>query len=396
MALVLSTPTTVAVRTFPYSTPAGRQTVLIGTNTADDIRPASHNSSAWRYTLFGSYGGGCYVPDYSSGGAYVIAGTGGHRHPANLGAAVFDFADATWKRIDNSNGLAPRSADFAASETTGAPNYAISIGGVAPNTLPAPAHTYLNVLPIRSANGGGPKGSIVRVIGAAVCNEARITHRSYRFDLATGAWSKLSVNLQTDAINVGSAIWYEAPSVYDPETNRYYQYPAHLHWLTRHAYLDGADWTWKALPQMTRGTSERGLTECAWLDPIRRLVLISSLSSNTLWAIDLNNVSASPNPLNLSGRVPERNRWEFYPFDGCFYTYDGLGGQSLHKLTPPSSNPLTGTWTIGTAAIAGATLRPQTSEFGTVRHYSRFFYVPPLQCFAWIADGGSKVALIRP
>src|SRR5262245_62948726 len=108
MATVLSTPTTVAVRSFPYSTPASGQAVLIGTNTANDIRPAWHNSSGWRYSLFAGYGGGCYAPDYSSGGAYVIAGTGGHRVPANLGAAVFDFADATWKRIDSSNGGAPR------------------------------------------------------------------------------------------------------------------------------------------------------------------------------------------------------------------------------------------------------------------------------------------------
>jgi hypothetical protein len=392
MALVLSTPTTVAVRSFPYALPDAGQAVLIGTNTADDIRPASHSSDDWRYSLFYCYGSGCYVPDYSSGGAYVIAGTGGHQGPANLGAAVFDFADATWKRIDNSNGMPSRSLDLAESETTGAPDYAISIAGVTPNTIPAPAHTYLNVLPIRSANGGGPKGSIVRVIGAAVCREARVTHRSYRFNLATGAWSKLSVNRQTDAINVGSAIWYEAPSVYDPEANRYYQYPAHIHWLNRLACLDGTDWTWKNLPSMP-STQNVGATECAWLDPIRRLILISSISANALFAVNLNNLAAGPIRLNISGKIPTRNRWDFYPFDGCFYAYDGMGGQVLYKLSPPSTNPLTGTWTFSTVSIAGATLPVQ---YGTGRHYSRFFYVPPLQAFAWIAAGGSRVALIRP
>lgn len=391
---LLSTPTTISVQEFPYSTPASRQAVLIGSNSSDDIRPPSHSVSHWRYSLFESFGGGCYVLDYSMGGAYVLAGTGGHASPPNFGAAVFDFADATWKRIDNSNGMAWRVGDISASETTGAPDYAIALGGVTANAMPAPPHTYLNALPIARAKGGGTKGSIVLVICQAQTVESRGTHRSYRFDLATGAWSRLSTNRQTDAINVGGGPWAEAPSVYDPVTNRYYQLPNQVHYISRYAYLDGNDWTWKAAPQMPTPPQTVQST-AAFLDPSRNLILITSKDDDVLLALNLNNIAGGVVRLNKSGALPAQSRWDYYPSDGCFYTYSGSGAQAIHKLTPPASNPLTGTWTVSTVAISGATLSPQQNEHG-VGHYSRFFYVPPLQCFAWIAGGANRVALVKP
>jgi len=111
MALSVSSPFAIAVAQAapfkpPYGLPAAGQAVLIGTNNAETIRPPSHGAGDWSYSLFGSYGGGCFVAEHSVGGAYVIAGTGGHNAPPNFGAAVFDFADATWRRIDNANGMA--------------------------------------------------------------------------------------------------------------------------------------------------------------------------------------------------------------------------------------------------------------------------------------------------
>ncbi len=79
--------------------------MVIGSDTAASVRPASHSVSAWDYALFKAYGGGAFIDDASTGGAYVIAGTGGHAAPPNFGGALFDFADATWRRIDNANGM---------------------------------------------------------------------------------------------------------------------------------------------------------------------------------------------------------------------------------------------------------------------------------------------------
>ena len=103
--LLTSSPATLSVTSFPYSLPASGQAALIGANIAADVRPATHNVYEWNYALFFFYGGGTFVEDYSAGGAYVIAGSGGHAVPPNFGGCLFDFADATWKRIDNANGM---------------------------------------------------------------------------------------------------------------------------------------------------------------------------------------------------------------------------------------------------------------------------------------------------
>ncbi|MDP9130729.1 MAG: hypothetical protein M3N35_10110 [Candidatus Binatota bacterium] len=96
---------TASVSSFPYSVPLSGQALLIGNNFAADVRPPSHSAHQWNYSLFAFYGGGTFVEDYSAGGAYVIAGSGGHKVPPNFGGCLFDFADATWKRIDNANGM---------------------------------------------------------------------------------------------------------------------------------------------------------------------------------------------------------------------------------------------------------------------------------------------------
>ena len=96
---------TASVSSFPYSVPSSGQALLIGNNFAEDVRPPSHSAYQWNYSLFSFYGGGTFVEDYSAGGAYVIAGSGGHSVPPNFGGCLFDFADATWKRIDNANGM---------------------------------------------------------------------------------------------------------------------------------------------------------------------------------------------------------------------------------------------------------------------------------------------------
>ena len=78
MSVLLSTPATVSVTSFPYSLPAAGQALLIGNNYAENVRPSTHSAFEWNYALFFFYGGGTFVEDYSAGGAYVIAGSGGH------------------------------------------------------------------------------------------------------------------------------------------------------------------------------------------------------------------------------------------------------------------------------------------------------------------------------
>ena len=84
------------VFTPPYALPAARTKVAIpvaGRNVANDVKPAAHTNGSWQYALFQTYGGGSFTPDYSPGGAYVLAGMGGHNGAPCFGAAIFDFAN---------------------------------------------------------------------------------------------------------------------------------------------------------------------------------------------------------------------------------------------------------------------------------------------------------------
>jgi hypothetical protein len=137
-------------------------------------------------------------------------------------------------------------------------------------------------------------------------------------------------------------------------------------------------------------------TESAWLDDTRRLLLMQS--PTRLVALDLNNLAAGPRLLAFSGTLPPSgNRWEYFPPDGSFYNKANTGND-IWKLTPPAGDPLTGTWAITRITITGATL-PDISaaaQASGARHFTRFFYVPAIESFAWIANSTSPVMLIRP
>lgn len=101
--------------------------------------------------------------------------------------------------------------------------------------------------------------------------------------------------------------------------------------------------------------------------------------------------------LTITGTLPSgENRWEFYPVDGCFYCHDG-SGNTIYKLTPPGSSPFTNAWVVSTVTLTGATLPTDVNLTGNgTRHYTRFFYVPTIECFAWIAGNTNDVYLCKP
>jgi hypothetical protein len=134
----------------------------------------------------------------------------------------------------------------------------------------------------------------------------------------------------------------------------------------------------------------------AWLDPVRRLILRQR--PNHPWrALDLNNIAAGWVNLNVSGSAPGGPyRWAFYEPDGRFYNRMNNSGQTLWRLTPPSGDWKTGTWTVDTVTISGATMPNYTTTGDTNRHYGCFFYVPALQCLAWVSGERTQVTLVKP
>ncbi|MBA3847441.1 MAG: hypothetical protein H0X45_12475 [Planctomycetes bacterium] len=364
--------------------------MVIGTNTAASVRPPSHSEYAWDYAVFRAYGGGALIEDASPGGAYVIAGTGGHAAPPNFGGALFDFADATWKRRDNANGMPWMVRDLNEPPHTGEIDAfgEITYPGVT-SGIPAPAHVYGTVL--SQAHGGGARGSALLLHSAAAGSDSNSgSGHAHRFDIATGAWTRLSTNA-----HLGNSGFRTA--AYDPVLDRYYLVRFELHENGGIDYLDGHDWTWKVAAYPTPAAD--GATMSAFVDEARRL-LIMQTSTGKLRALDLDHVDAGVVTLNVVGVLPadSQSRWHRYPPDGCWYTYEGNGGNALHRIVPPASAPLTSTWTVGTVAIAGAALPSQPAEAlasGAV-HNTRFFYVPSIGCFAWIAGGDQPVVVLKP
>ncbi len=392
MALLTSSPATLSVTSFPYSLPPPGQAMLIGANSPDSVRPSTHTTYEWNYALFFFYGGGTFVDDYSAGGAYVIAGSGGHAVPPNFGGCLFDFADATWKRVDNANGMPWINRDLNAPGFSGEINSVGEINwpGVSAG-IPAPSHLYGNVLALSAANGGGSRGSalILRSMAAGYSSNYGSGY-AHRFDVATGLWTRQSTNA-----SIGNSGFRTA--CYDGVTNRYYMIRYELHESSNLDYLDGADWTWKTVSIATPAAV--GNNKSAFIDDSRRLLIVQT-SAGRLRALDLNNMGAGFVTLRTVGNLPPDNQsqWHLYPADGCWYTYIGNGGNSLHKIQPPAANPLTETWTVSTVSIGGAALASQPTEAiqnGSV-HNTRFFYVRPIGCFAWIAGEGNKVAILKP
>jgi hypothetical protein len=89
-----------------------------------------------------------------------------------------------------------------------------------------------------------------------------------------------------------------------------------------------------------------------------------------LYAWDLENVASGPTKLSVSGTVPTHSiAWNLYPTsdggDGSYYAFRGNGAvygsppypladdQSLYKLTPPDSSPLTSPWVFSRVPISG-------------------------------------------
>ncbi len=395
MALLTSSPATVSVTSFPYPLPnSAGQVVFIGTNLPRDVRPNTHSVYQWDYANFGYYGGGAFIQDYSAAGAFVIAGSGGHLASPNLGAAIFDCADATWKRLDNANGVPyTRGDDY--------PPGSFDANGVFPGTTcPGPSHQYGMQSQIRTSQGGGPKGSFIFLAGSAQTTTGASGCDAYRMDLDTRMWTKAATN-NAVAYTTGG----QQSAFYDPTTNRYYAAPGTAFGNGDMSYLDGNDWTWKRV--FYPSVQGNGYyTAAGFIDLQRRIMALWDATGQRFIAMDLNNISAGFSALGMTGTgmssVHLDCGWAYYPPDGCFYHMNSPFDTPnvLLKLTPPalSGNKMTG-WVMSniTSTLSAVTPRRQWSgASNNAVHHNSLFYVPAIQRLAWIAGDAAQVAIIKP
>lgn len=372
-------PTQPTTFTPQYSLPSSGQAVAIGVNHALSVTPTEDGFTAaeWDYSLFNSYGGGVFVEKYSAAGAYVLAGTGGHNHPDNPGAVVFDFANARWSRLDNTQGVARKTTSphaFLESESTGAPWYEW------PGTqVPLPAHPYRNL----AYSPDGAKGSVVYITRAAVGAGASSSDRVHRFDLATRQWSRVGTGGSDRMINGG----FESDGLWDAVRNRWWYIIPDHHYLRNVAYLDRSDSTWK-----TTASSSSWHPHMPGASFMHDGYILRN-TGGSLYLFDPDLPAEGWILLSVSGSLPQpaASRWARYR-NGNWYAYAGAGGNTMQRIVPPD-NPKTGAWTVSNITVSGASLPVRS---GSTAHYSRFIDVPAIGCLAWIPGGSNPVFLIRP
>lgn len=371
-----------------------RNTVkLVGTNSEDSVRPRSHSAGEWQYSLFASWSGGCFVPGWSTHGAYVCAGTGGHKAPENYDAVLFDFADYTWKFLPNTNGVAANPTPVQPGQTNGSPWFEIS-----GTEVPAPGHCYKHVVGVGNA--------FYKTISEYILPSASTSDRSHKYTLNpnnTGTWARAASN-STYAAFPGFGTYGgsdSATAVYDAQRNRIWHLTAMTHYVTSMPWLNLSTGVWSGT-SVTGLTPESGGRALHIYDADADCVYFG-LNSGQLYRMDLARSplsytavsSTNTASIGMSGPA-EGTRWHKYPVadggDGCFYTYIDNGSRQLKKFDPVSRTFSNVTVSNGPAMPRiGSAIYPNQ---GT--HFTRFCYVPGRKCFAWIPGNGQQVALIRP
>lgn len=373
---------------------AGSAKLVAGAEFFQAVRPAGVSANGWRYSLFGSYGSGLFNPYYSTKGAYVLAGTGGHSHPATFGAFVFNFDTMQPEYLPAVNAPPDRDGPVYAAETSGDPWW--EMNGYP--ECPSPPHPYKTQLVIPPGLGGSAKGSMVYIQRSSV-DSGGVTHSPtvHAFDLVTRTWARRS---STTGLGAG----YERAAVHDPVTNRYYVLRADAHYLNSLPYIDGADWTLKntvtwpwenAIPPGVIGDFI-----CPFIHESGGVRALMAITKSSLSALDLDNPAAGWSLVPLAGAALElsTNTPAYHAAQNKYYRrYGNQTDQVLQRITPPSGNPITGTWTVDTVTLAGDPIPGYQNYYlvgGSVDSNRTLMYVPALQMLAWITAGG--VALLNP
>jgi hypothetical protein len=396
---------------------------LVGSNSMYDLvdlypaRLGGWPTYALGYAAGGAYGSGTYVPGYGSKGSYVVCMSSGDTAPQLSDAVIFDFSTLTWSLQVNADGvpnsLSTTYCDAVSGKTAttdGAPYYEMK----GKPGVPHPGQLYR--LPV----GVGTR--FIRTLGSFMGGDIRTAPYAHQYDLATARYSRLTNSAATPVLYTSN--WAVEPiALYDARLNRIWLVLEETAYGTYLPYLDLTDNTWKksasfAAPPTT-GSSLNWQHALLHDDGTNRCILTfknpsfkGSTSPNYARVIDLNNIGAGWRNVELVGPLHQfaastygglsnqiAVRWAQYPADNCHYTYDGRS-DAFSRIKPPSSGIL-GTWTVSQVKPSAGAIPKQmqgggAGETSDLCHYTRFFYVPPLGSFAWVAGGKQKVALWKP
>lgn len=417
------------------SGPGSNEVQLVGTNVMDsllthprladypaNLNPLSQNafsSHDFNYALHGAYGAGSFVPGVGVNGAWVAVNSGGDGAPCVYDAAVFSFDDLTWRLVtckDATGVTGPKNSQYKLPQSIADAGPYIEVFGF--SEVPACAQHY--------HLAQGYNGKFIRTNGAAMLEGgSRCTPYTHTFDTVTGKykrwvgpmpffqseyWKEAYAHLDTTRINSSvDRIWH---------TDYEMAYHSALNYLD--LSTDPPVWRRSVsfpVPSVTGGSSGNYPTHIFYTNGVQKCILGFKMSGGVATfprIIDLTTDAATAqgwkditlagslaafDKSTSSGPFHDQNlnvRWERYPGDNCLYTYDGFSGK-ITKIVPPSyANWLTTPWQLVTLPTPTGQALPQQYDSTNLPHYTRFFYVAGLNCFAWVAGGPRQVALWKP
>lgn len=378
----------------PYSLPAAGQARLIGTNTPAAVRPGTFSTAEWNYAIAGSYGAGVYARDYSAGGAYVLAGTGGHGHPSIYGVFGFDYAtEAFFYSAAANSGAADNPAlGVPLAQTNGSPYFEMNAAA----GVPAPPHPYQHAWYRPPSLGGGPKGSFVYPSRAAVCSDSLNSTAVHAMDLDSRLWTR-----ENNSQAARSAV--ECSSIWAPTLGRVYVIDTALHANSNFVFYTpgtsaaaGAFGTTSGFgfpPSPTGGAYIRAGQQAyvqggkEWAVIFRDAqLLVANLTDNTV-----------PTVATVSGTLPSSGSmsWVFDPVRNKFFGWSG-SGQTLRRLTPPAGSPASGTWVLDSITLTGDTVPAYDGSPGVSVAYRALHYVESLNLLGLFLGGVNPMCLINP
>jgi hypothetical protein len=392
--------------------PAGYFADVPMLNNPQDVMPDMYRNYAGDTTEmdqpFIMWGGSAILRDYSALGAQVYY-SGGHEaspsYPNIQLSLICDFSTLTWSVANLPNQPNPASS---------------FVNGYAPDGTPYTPHTYLGLQELPKAWGGGAKGTLVSFFWAGSSYENRInlldvssarlgysrlaTRQSQnadptkiRFDATTqGGNYPITVmdeNRHGWWVAVDGGVEY---TLFVSSTGDITQYPALGGNLANGSMvlanslnlLIAIDGGYNSGP--SAGTGYRTI----YIRDLSTGNVTKSTTAGTVPSLSAG-YDGSPNTFNR----PDVMGLQWVDELGCVVGFDqSTTPPSIVKLTPPASNPATGTWTWSTVPVAhwdqdknGQT----TLQTCTNYVWSKFRWVPALHAFVYGTGKDRKPQVVR-
>jgi hypothetical protein len=456
-----------------------------------DVRSTRvHNCLNWEDDLYGWFGGNhlpdsetpCWNPDHWTSGADAahVSHNPLTPDPRDMSWEVSMLESSFWVQSKAGTTHAwPYPGEFGGDQNgrflsdgyvTNSGRFQPTLAGTLEPTqseLPAPGHVWDHLYELTPDEGGGPQGSIIVGLKQNISHNGQTAQEiSHRYDLNTGIWHVFSTNESLGSVSnptdggpanqSGAMAGCEHVARDDlspPVPHRAFMVAKALR-TNRVNYMNISDRTWRNFHAGSGGVVPDGNTEQMYIDPVRRLLILTCAVAPHLLAIDLQTLgtTGTPEPTpsqalggwkvipyddipgvqsvppnfcsingdHMSGFGAGRCLWRYYPPNGKFYRLN-LGSMLdssvappypnitvMQRLTPPAivtgtrpnfyytTESLSGRWTLDEIPLGLSLPVPDSGAVKRAAGFSWFHYVPSLQCFAYApCDYGSGYPTVR-